>query len=40
MGLFKVNGLRKKSNYKLSYLDKIYYSDNLLLAEEKEKKFL
>ena len=38
MGLFKVNGSRKKSNYKLSYLDKIYYSDNFLLIEEKEKK--
>ena len=30
---------KKKSNYKLSYLDKIYYSENLLLAVEKEKKF-
>ena len=40
MGLFKVNGLRKKSNYKLSYLDKIYYSENLLLAEAKEKIFI
>tara|TARA_B100001939_G_scaffold339909_1_gene347306 strand:- start:48 stop:986 length:939 start_codon:yes stop_codon:yes gene_type:complete len=38
MGLFKVNGSRKKSNYKLSYLDKIYYSENLLLAVAKEKK--
>ena len=30
--------VQEKSNYKLSYLDKIYYSSNLLLAEEKEKK--
>ena len=36
-GLFKVNGIKKNSNYKLNYLDKVYYSNSLILVENKEK---
>ncbi len=36
-GLFKVNGLKKNSSYKLNYLDKVYYSNSLVAANNKEK---
>ena len=36
-GLFKVNCLKKNSSYKLNYLDKVYYSNSLVVANYKEK---
>ena len=36
-GLYKVNGLKKNSSNKLNYLDKVYYSNSLVVANNKEK---
>ncbi len=37
-GAFKVNGFKKKASYKLNCLDKIYYKEDLELAQNKVKK--
>ncbi|MBF97150.1 MAG: Ribosomal large subunit pseudouridine synthase C [Alphaproteobacteria bacterium MarineAlpha9_Bin4] len=38
LGKFKVNSKKKSPSYKVIYLDKIYYVDNIVLVENKKNK--